>query len=66
MLKAYETLSAFQTVVSRAQEDFHTINSNKSSILSEVANVKNNSITAQRYYTEMKNIFSGIGIILWA
>ena len=59
--RAYESLSNFKTTVSQAQEDFHEINSNKSSILSEIASVKNNSITAQRYYSGMKNIFSGIG-----
>lgn len=59
--RAYESLSNFKTTVSQAQEDFHAINSNKSSILSEVANVKKNSITAQRYYSGMQNIFSGIG-----
>ena len=59
--RAYESLSNFKTTVSQAQEDFHAINSNKSSILSEVANVKQNSITAQRYYSGMHNIFSGIG-----
>ena len=59
--RAYESLSNFKTTVSQAQEDFHEINSNKSSILSEIASVKNNSITAQRYYPGMKNIFSGIG-----
>ena len=58
---AYESLSNFKTTVSQAQEDFHAINTNKSSILSEVANVKQNSITAQRYYSGMHNIFSGIG-----
>lgn len=59
--RAYESLSNFKTTVSQAQEDFYEINSNKSSILSEIANVKKNSITAQRYYSGMKNIFSGIG-----
>lgn len=59
--RAHETLSAFKMLVSKAQEDFYTINSNKESILSEVANVKNNSITAQRYCTGMKNIFLNIG-----
>lgn len=59
--RAYESLSAFKTTVSQSQEDFHSINTNKSSILSDVANVKKNSITAQRYYTGMQNIFSGIG-----
>ena len=59
--RAYESLSNFKTTVSQAKEDFHEINSNKSSILSEIANVKKNSITAQRYYSGMKNIFSGIG-----
>ena len=59
--RAYESLSNFKTTVSQAQEDFHEINSNKSSILSEIASVKNNSITAQRYYSGMKNIFSGSG-----
>lgn len=59
--RAYESLSNFKTTVSHAQEDFYAINSNKSSILSEVANIKENSITAQRYYSGMQNIFSGIG-----
>lgn len=59
--RAYESLSNFKTTVSQAQEDFHAINTNKSSILSEVANVKQNSITAQRYYSGMHNIFYGIG-----
>ena len=59
--RAYESLSNFKTTVSQAQEDFHEINSNKTRILSEIASVKNNSITAQRYYSGMKNIFSGIG-----
>ncbi len=59
--RAYESLSNFKTTVSQAQGDFHAINSNKSSILSDVANVQQNSITAQRYYSGMHNIFSGIG-----
>lgn len=59
--RAYESLSNFKTTVTQAQEDFQAINSNKSNILSEVANVKQNSITAQRYYSGMHKIFSGIG-----
>lgn len=59
--RAHESLSNFKTTVSQAQENFHAINSNKSSILSEVANVKQNSITAQKYHSGMQNIFSGIG-----
>ena len=59
--RAYESLSRFKTTVSQAQEDFYAINTNKSSILSELANVKKNSITVQKYYSGMQNIFSGIG-----
>lgn len=59
--RAYESLCNFKTTVLQAQEDFHVINSNKSGILSEVENVKKNSITAQKYYSGMHNIFFGIG-----
>lgn len=59
--RAYESLSDFRITVSQAQEDFHAINTNKSSVLSEIANVKKNSIMAQKYYSGMRNIFSGIG-----
>lgn len=59
--RAHETLSAFKTVVTQAQEDFHNINSSKSSILSGVESVKQNSLIAQQYHTGMSNIFTGIG-----
>lgn len=59
--KAYESLRDFKKTASRAQESFHEINVTKLGILSEVANVKENSKTAQRYYSGMQNIFSGIG-----
>lgn len=59
--RAHDTLSAFKTTVTRSQEDFHSINSNKTNVLSGVESVKRNSITAQRYHTGMQNIFSGIG-----
>lgn len=59
--RAYESLCAFKRTVSKSQEDFHSINSNKSSILSDVANVKKNSRTAQKYYTGMQNILSNTG-----
>lgn len=52
--RAYESLSNFKTTVSQAQEDFHAINTNKTSILSEVANVKKNSITAQNTILECR------------
>lgn len=57
----YETLMVFKTTVSQSQEEFHSINSSKSSVLADVANIKKNSIIAQKYYTGMKNIFSRIG-----
>ena len=60
--RSYESLAEFKRIVQRSQEDFHTINSSKTGVLSEVQNVKKNSITAQRYYTGMQNEFSGIGI----
>lgn len=59
--RAHETLSTFKTVVIQGQEDFHSINSSKSSILSDVESVKQNSIIAQRYHAGMSNVFSGIG-----
>lgn len=49
------------TYMDLARFDEATKHMIKSSILSEIASVKNNSITAQRYYSGMKNIFSGIG-----
>ncbi|WP_040214960.1 hypothetical protein [Clostridium polynesiense] len=59
--RSYDSLSIFKSTVTKSQEDFHTINSNKSKILSDVVNVKKNSITAERYYGGMHNILSGIG-----
>lgn len=59
--RAYESLSVFKTIVLRSQEDFYTINSNKLSILSDLENIKTNSLTVQRYYSGMQNIFTGIG-----
>lgn len=58
---AYESLNGFKPKVSRSQEEFHAVNSSKKSILAEVKKVKSNSLTAQKYYSGMKNIFSGIG-----
>ncbi len=59
--RLYESLSAFKTTVSQSQEEFHSVNTNKLSMLSDVVNVKKNSITVQRYYTGMQNVFLGIG-----
>ena len=48
-------------MVLQSQEEFHTINSHKAGMLSGVEEVKENSITAQRYFAGMQNIFYGIG-----
>lgn len=59
--QAYESLCSFKTMVLQSQEEFHTINSHKAGMLSGVEEVKENSITAQRYFAGMQNIFYGIG-----
>ena len=38
--RSYESLAEFKRIVQRSQEDFHTINSSKTGVLSEVQNVK--------------------------
>lgn len=59
--RAYETLSEFKRIAQQSQEDFHMINSDKKSVLSDVWMLKKNSITAQRYYDGIEKEFSGIG-----
>lgn len=59
--KSHQSLSKFKTAVESSQGDFHTVNSSKTNILSDVEEVKTNSIIAQCYHSGMKNIFSGIG-----
>lgn len=59
--KDYESLGLFKSAVETAQAEFHEVHSGKSNALADVAAVKKNSVTAQKYHAGMSEIFSGVG-----
>lgn len=58
---AYDSLCEFKNVVSSSQEEFSSIVSYKYNFLSNVSDVTNDCITAQRYYEGMSGLLKGIG-----
>ena len=59
--REHDSLTRFKRSVTSAQTEFEGVSSGKSNALSKVLQVKKNSITAERYYTGMSIIFSGVG-----
>ena len=59
--QAYDSLTAFKTVVNHSHEDFISVNQSKDDILKKVEAIEKNCRMAQKYHTEMQSIVEGIG-----
>lgn len=59
--RSYNTLRVFNTTVDGSFQDFNGVISSKKSVLSEVNNIKKNSLIAQRYSEGIGNTCNSIG-----